>query len=196
MTTNCVSISFTSICSHFPGFQGRWLHRRWPTKRSDSEHSRWVCGMFTENTRMFMQNNSLHVRPVLPSSRHPESAQNAVQAASTHVCTLYVPADETVRMYEHVGSQMKELIALPAFPGSPYGIVMNSTRPALVVSQWKAGKHEVFMSDVDGATWTAWWQLTRSHTDKLCILSICMPTPNILLAYDHKSHSVKQYELA
>ena len=103
-----------------------------------------------------------------------------------------MPADETVRLYELLGSQLKELITLPAFAGSPNEILMDSARPALVCT----ANNEVCMCNADGAKWTAWRQLTRSHTDKLIICSMCMPTSNILLLFDYHSHSLMQYELA
>ena len=129
-----------------------------------------------------------------PTTRHPEFAQNAVRAASTHVCTLYVPADNSVRVYELVEAQLKHLITLPTFSGSPFEIVMDAARCALFVRDYN--KEEVCTSTCDGGTWTAWRQLTRSHTDKLYIYCMCMPTPNILLLLDGNSRSVKQYELA
>ena len=89
---------------------------------------------------------------------------------------------------------MKQVITLPAFPGDPRQIVMDAARPALIVREFDT--NEVYMSNADGETWTAWRQLTLSHTAKLDILSLCMPTSNILLVYDDNSHSVMQYDLA
>ena len=129
-----------------------------------------------------------------PTTRHPERAQNAVRAASTHVCTLYVPADKSVRVYELVEAQVKQLITLPTFPGYPCQILLDAARDVLFVRKYK--KDEVCTSACDGGTWTDWRQLTRSHTDKLVILCMCMPTPNILLLFDNNSHNMKQYELA
>ena len=113
---------------------------------------------------------------------------------STHVLTLYVYVDNTVRMYELDGAQLKQLITLPAFPGDPRQIVMEAARPALVVKKYDMD--ELWMSNADGETWTAWRLLAHSPTDKLDVRSLCMPTPNMLLVCDDNSHSVMQYDLA
>ena len=128
------------------------------------------------------------------ATRNPQCPLNGVRTASTHVSTLFVHLDDTVRIYELVGAQLKELIKLPPFPGCPRQIVMDAAGQAIIVRDYN--KDELFMSNADAETWTAWRQLTRSHTDKLYIWSLCMPTPNMLLIYDDKSHSVKQYELS
>ena len=103
----------------------------------------------------------------------------------TRVHTLYVSADNNVRVFELVEAQLKELITLPAFPADPRQIVLDAARGALFVREYN--KDEVCTSARDGGTWTAWRMLTRSHTDKLLICCICMPTPNILLLYDDHS---------
>ena len=97
-------------------------------------------------------------------------------------------------MYERVRDQLKQLITLPAFSGCPREIVIEPALPALVV--FDSNTNEMRMSRADGVTWTAWQPLARNHTEKLCIRSLCMPTANMLLAFDYDSHSVKQYELA
>ena len=135
-----------------------------------------------------------------PSAASPPPATLKVARSSMqcgkhpHVCTLFVHVhvDHQVRVYELEGKQLKELIALP-FPGTPYAIVLECHRPALVVSD--NNTDEVYMSNREGDTWKQFRQLTRSHTDKLDIRSMCMTTPNTLYLYDDKSDSVKQYEL-
>ena len=131
----------------------------------------------------------MHVVPFLQAStHHPQSALNAVR-------TLCVPVDNTVRMYELVGTQLKELIRLPVFPGDAQQIVMDAQRPALVVKD--ASKEEVCLINADGEKWCDWRLLPLIHiNNELLIYSMCMPTQNMLFVYDDISHSVIQYELA
>ena len=134
---------------------------------------------------------ALRIAACPPPSKYLE---NVVRAASPDTFTLYLRVDNTVCMYERLRDELKQIITLPAFPGSPLEITMETARPAIVVKDSKM--KEMWMSRADGDTWTAWQPLVRTHTEKLNIRSMCMSTSNMLLAFDSESNSVKQYELA
>ena len=123
----------------------------------------------------------------------PKCPVHAACTAATHVHTLcYV--DSTICMCELVRDQLRQLLTLPACPGTPEQIVLETARPAIVVRD--IFTNEMSIINAEGDKWAAWRPLARNSTEMLSIYSLCMPTPNMLLIFDKRSYSVKQYELA
>ena len=109
------------------------------------------------------------------------------------MCTLRVPVDRTVRVYDWMADHLQPVSTLPKFTGFPINVVLD---PHLARILLRDDNSELHMIVAAGDTWTRWNKLARSTTERLDIQSICIQSPNMIFAFDRNSRSLKQYELA